>query len=422
MDNLPPECLTNILSFLPIADVFVCRSVCGKWKGAADSVVRGLKALKFYVVDTNKRTGKRDGIVLRQSKNALRSDDQTPLSLRGCWRTRPNGRNIGFWIKRLERMVRLKKLSVVFALVELPLRFFKFSHPLKSLLNAVIMRNASTLTTIDCHLLPFDPEHKSTHEHAVLVYGKLQNLICDMLTPAAAAACPRLVRLEVSRPVTAEALQNLPHETMQHLRADPDAQEPQEIETFIATVSRMTQLKELKLAEMRCDTSLINPDLLFIELFSNLKQLEKIDIWFPSKMSGTVDRAIDRLVRSNPRLTHIRFTDASATAASLVSLSRLTALQRLTLWLIGTNKPEPTTDDILTLLRGGSRQVLQYVRVDMRSRPDQERIEAEVKIMEREMGCIFSVTSDAWRSCVVIKRRKDDGDDDDSDDDDSDDD
>ena len=48
---------------------------------------------------------------------------------------------------------------------------------LKSLIDAVIIRNASTLTTIDmkCNSLPFDHKPKLP----VLVYGKLQNLICS---------------------------------------------------------------------------------------------------------------------------------------------------------------------------------------------------------------------------------------------------
>ena len=64
-----------------------------------------------------------------------------------------------------------------------------------------------------CISLPFD--HKS--QHPVLVYGKLQDLSCGKLTPAAAAACPRLVRLNVRDPISAEVMQNLPHETMQYL-------------------------------------------------------------------------------------------------------------------------------------------------------------------------------------------------------------
>ena len=407
MEDLPPECLQNILSFLPIADVFVCRSVCRKWKGAADSVIRGQQALTFIIVDNNKRTGKRNGIVLRQSEHPLRHDDQTPLSLRGCWRTRPNGRNIGVWIKRLQGMVRLEKLVVVF---EFRSRY-KLADPLKSLIDAVIMRNASTLTTIDCNLLLFDPKQKATHDHdhPVLVFGKLQNLICERLTPAAAAACPRLVRLKISRAVQAEVMQSLPQETIQYLDADPHTWEPQDVEAFVTAVSRMTQLRELNLGSMGCNPSLINPDPLFIKIFNNMKRLEKINFWFPIETDGTVDGAIERLVRNNPRLTHVKFIDANVTAASLVSLSRLTGVEHLSLWHFHTKIPEFTTDDVLMLLRGGSRQVLQYVRVEMRSRPDQERIEAEARVMEQEMGSAFSVIVDSENalSSVIIKRRRD---------------
>ena len=139
MDGLAFECVEHILSFLPIADVFVCRSVSQKWKGAADSVIRGQKTLTFFVVRNNKRTGKRNSIVLRQSEyliQPVRPDDETPVSLMGCWRTQPNRRNANEWIKRLEGIGRLEKLVVVFD-------WFPcgpdpgLADPLKSLVNAV---------------------------------------------------------------------------------------------------------------------------------------------------------------------------------------------------------------------------------------------------------------------------------------------
>ena len=144
MDDMPQECVEHILSFLPIADVFVCRSVCGKWKGAADSVIRRQKELKFIVVDNNKRTGTRNGIVLRQSEHPVRPDDETPVSLMGCWRTQPHERNASVWTKRLELMVRLEMLTVV-CVSFISGRVQDLTNPLKSLINAVIMRNASTL-------------------------------------------------------------------------------------------------------------------------------------------------------------------------------------------------------------------------------------------------------------------------------------
>ena len=357
-----------------------------------------MHGLTFFLVVNKKRTGKRNGIVLRQSEYAVQPDFENPVSVMG-WRTQPNRRQNGVWIKRLEGFVRLEKLAVVTEWFPSGFPTPGLANPLMSLINAIIMRNASTLTTIDMGCLQFD--HKP--EHAVLVYGKLQNLICEKLTPAVAAACPRLVRLRASRPVSAEVMQNLPLETMQYL--DAHTQDPQEIGTFVAAVSRMTHLKELNLAAMTCDTSVINPKPSFIKLFSNMNLLEKIDISFLSDVQGPVDAAVDRLVRNNPRLTHIRFTDADdVTGASLVSLSCLTGVRRLFLWHFGTHML--TVDDVLTLLRGGSREVLHSLEVYMRSRPDMGRIEAEAKVMEQEMGCTFSVLVDTDRTLcwVSIKR------------------
>ena len=402
MDNLPLECVEHILSFLPIADVFVCRSVCEKWKGAADLVIRSQKALTFFVVRGNRRTGKRDGIVLWQNRSPVQPDGRTPVSLMGCWRTQPNECNASVWDKRLEGFVRLEKLTVPgWPRVDFPDP--DLADPLKSLVNAVIMRNASTLTTIDMNSssLPFD--HKS--KHPVLVYGKLQNFFGKKLTPAAAAACPRLVRLGVSLPVSAEVLQNLPHETMQYLHVNCDTLGSLGIEALVTAVSRMTNLKDLKLICRRFDTPIVNPDP-FTKLSSNMKQLEKINIELPTRMAGTIDGAIDRLVRNNPRLSHVQLCDANITAARLVSLSRLIGVQHLSFWYLGAKEPEFTTDDILTLLRGGSRQALHNLRLHTRSRPDEVRIYAELIAMEQDMGCTFSVvfTSYPFSHSIVIER------------------
>ena len=143
-----------------------------------------------------------------------------------------------------------------------------------------------------------------------------------------------------------------------------------------------------------------------------MKQLEEIDICFPPKMDGTVDAAIDRLVCNNPCLTHISLTDARVTGASLVSLSRLTGVRRLSFGLFSTSQSEFTTDDILTLLRGGSRQVLQLLEVHLkgyiRSRQDKRRIKAETKVMEQEMGCKFYVIVAEIRNVtgVYIRRER----------------
>ena len=171
----------------------LCLPIClREVEGAADIVIRGQKALTFFVVTDNKQTEERSVIVLRQSELPVRSDEQTPVSLRGCWQTQPNDHNAGVWTKRLEGMIRLEKLAIGTDWFRSYFPISDLANPLKSLINAVIMRNASTLITIDmeCNSLPFD--HKS--KHPVLVYDKLQDLICEYLTPAAAAACPRLVR------------------------------------------------------------------------------------------------------------------------------------------------------------------------------------------------------------------------------------
>ena len=201
--------------------------------------------------------------------------------MRGFWRTQPDHNNRDVWLKRLEGFVQLEKVVVVcdgFPSGQIQ----DLATQLKSLVNAVIVRNASTLTTIDCVLLPFDPKPEPTHDHnhPILVYVKPQDLSCNALSPAAATACPQLVRLKAG-PLSAVVMQNLPHATMQYLHVKCNTRRLLEVVAFMAAVSRMTHLKELKVAYLRDETGLSG-----MGFRSKVPERRGDDDWKNKNMSG----------------------------------------------------------------------------------------------------------------------------------------
>ena len=98
-----------------------------------------------------------------------------------------------------------------------------------------------------------------------------------------------------------------------------------------------------------------------------------------------VDSVMETLADSCPRVSSIRTMDAQMTDASLHSLSRLTRLQDLD---NGSSRQRKgiTTEGILSLLRGESRNVLRDLKLKVSKLPDKAQIQAEGQLMQQETG------------------------------------
>ena len=368
MDDMPIDWVEQVLSFLPLTDVYKCKSVCKAWHVAADRVLSDWETLGM-------RKEKPYRWALDQNKIFLQDDAD-------C-RT---------WIKRLKRLVRLKKIFV-------PDCYFR--SKLRAIVDDVVLRNASTLTLLRMRSgwLPFDPKRP-------VVFHNLRDLDCSMVEIDQAAACLRLEKLRTSIPV--KGLQKLPAETLTYLSINGlkfESGSPEEIGQLVAALSRFTRLKSLILVGnygFFHDQWTNLHDQAFRKLFTNMKELEEVDITFPEHGVVNVNEAIETLVHS-PSVRSIRMIYARMTDAGLRSLSRLKGLQRLDIRSYK-RYSNMTTEGILSLLRGGSRSVLRDLDLNMSVSPDLDQIRAEVDLMQEETGRTFKVEAGPVSSAEGLTR------------------
>ena len=286
------------------------------------------------------------------------------------------------WIKRLEQLVRLKKIFITDGY---------FGTKLPEVGPDVVLRNAATLTLLHMRSewLPFDPKRP-------VVFSNLRDLKCSGIDPDQAAACPRLVKLR-TRTCAVEVLQKLPAETITSLHITDLClynRSPEEMEQLVAAFSRLTRLKSLILEDgLRDFPARLWSDLhdaALSKLFTNMKGLEEVDITFPEHRRVNVDAMIEMLAHNCPSMRSIRMSYARMTDAGLRSLSRLTGLQHLDIrnwrW-----QSLITTEGILSLLRGGSRNVLRDLELKVSVSPDLDPIRAEGQLIQQETGQSLSV-------------------------------
>ena len=148
------------------------------------------------------------------------------------------------------------------------------------------------------------------------------------MDPDQAAACPRLVRLRTWTSV--KVLQKLPAETMTSLHIDIElgSRSHEEIERLVAALSRLTRLKRLIIVQgLRFYPAHLWTDMhdrSLCKLFTDMKELEVLDITLPERTVVDVDVPIATLVHNCPSVRMITMHNARMTNASLQSLSRLT--------------------------------------------------------------------------------------------------
>ena len=384
MDDMAIEWVEQVLSFLPITDVYKCRSVCKKWQAAANYVISDCSTLALAYKWGSTRDAPHKNRILLNTAAVLM--DRQARKRPWIWHKKKTETDATTWIERLKHIVRLK----AFYFVE---EGFAYSEDLVPVVHDVVRVNASSLKLLHMSSIPVpsDPNH-------TVMYSNLQDLECSLLLdPDWVAACPRLVKLRTR--TTVQALYKVPAETLTSLQIDYlefETGSPEEIEQLVAAFSRFTRLKCLILDEGLSyfyfgDQWTELHDQALSLLFTNMKELEDVYFALPKDRMTNVDALIETLVHNNPSVRSIRMEYAQMTDASLHSLSRLTGLQSF-----GHGHFELqngiTTEGILSLLRGGSRNVLQELelKVTVLVRPDEDQIRAEGNLMQQETGSLFS--------------------------------
>ena len=112
------------------------------------------------------------------------------------------------------------------------------------------------------------------------------------------------------------------------------------------------------------------------------------------------------LVLQNPNLSHIRFHGINFTAAAFASLAQLQHLSHITLELfsmlkeVSTHQAQMMTDNVLTLLRGSSRNVIRELTV-WNTDVDVDQVTREVELMAQERKTTFEELDDHHVEFVI---------------------
>ena len=384
MDDMAIEWVEQVLSFLPITDVYKCRSVCKKWQAAANYVLSDWETLELMFRDGKTRPVRTDKNQVFLNNITIQSYRRPRLAQVMTGHEAKDQSHDLIWIERLNQLVRLKEIRLVVYDASLCLKLLAVTYD-------VVLRNANTLNTllnIDLKLLPFNP-------NLPVVFHNLKHLECGEMVIDQAAAFPRLVKLSTITSV--KSLQKLPAETLTSLHidyVDLEAGSPEEIGQLAAALSRLTRLKRLILDERSLESVFryFDPnrwtelhDRAFSKLFTIMKVLEEVDISFPVFEKVDVDAVIESLVTNCPSVRSISLVDGRMTNAGLHSLSRLTGLQNFSHGRIRFEN-EITTEGILSLLRGRSRNVLRKLKLKVSGMPDFDQIYAEGELMQQETG------------------------------------
>ena len=277
MQDMAIEWLEQVLSFLPLPDVYKCKSVCKEWQAAANDVIRNWKTLVLVVRDSKTLPVRTHNNQIFMDRAAISPKSRSRFL---HWRMRneqANRSHAQSWIKRLKQLVRLKEIR--FDIMK-PL----CGESLVPVVDDIVLRNASTLTRlhIGSQKLPFDPKRP-------VVFHKLRDLECSQMDYDQAAACPRLVKLRAGTS-SVKGLQKIPAETLTslhivHVRLENEL--PKEIGQLFAAFSRFTRLKCLILVGgFRYFPA--GHDRAFNRLFANMKELEEVAIRFQWLMDNVV--------------------------------------------------------------------------------------------------------------------------------------
>lgn len=348
MDNLPHLCLENILSFLPIADVFRVMSVSRKWQAAA---IEECKHRDTIVIDSP---------AYEEDRPIISPLDTITVT----------SESVAFAVWKSINRMKLKILAI-YVPMDRPYEVF----------DNLINRNHETLQSLHYSAdLPFVPGG----------LFKLKKLHCRHVQPYRAYQFYDLTDIKVTDQRSPDLMAHMDGNKYTKLSYRKDVLPTYEAE-FITTIDNMMHLRNIRVLHLvmwlkKC------PDLQpFVKLFQRMRRLEEVELSLSDKKLS-LDPVIESLVANNPKIRHISMIGMKVTDASLHSLARLSHLDFLQL---APDRDEfVTTDGIIAFLRGNSRKILKFCCLCWNPLVDMDRIGKEISLIETEIGKTFDRKQD----------------------------
>jgi hypothetical protein len=395
------------MSFLSLPDKFISRSVCKKWFCAAREVLKEEDelVLSMYKLPERSKLNRMNAMhFLREPNSAAVAPVQSasPDS-----NTKPED-----MLKLLFHLKNLEKITVTYDMAAEDVVWFPNPGPqmmrvkFRPIVDLVIASNSHSLVSLireqDC--LPSDTSGS-------VVFVRLKELRCRLMTEQDICRCPRLRKLTVRH---TDSLQHLQIDTMQELvlmtaSVSPEFVQPQDdvmsdMNHLIQVVSRLTNLKVLRI----CRSFEEFPDEMSSfkkKLIQNLRKLEVVSLCFErskDEADGEFDenQFVELLVQTNPNIRVI--DDLYLTERGIRSLCSLKHLKYITELRVSSS--DRIIPSVMAVLTGNSGHCLETLEVSMRySEENWNAVEAGVPFVDspvvtglrrklQEAGLPFEVT------------------------------
>jgi hypothetical protein len=397
-DDMPIEWIAQILSFLSLAERFVCKSVSRKWFFAANQSITDQETVTLAFDPVPGITDRSDLLVLVREGRAA-PPQPAGDSLLEFWNQQEQNAHLNHLIKSLSSLKNLEKITTNCSfdcdrLYESSI-FQRHIQPYMlqlgsaaGILNPLILYNAKPLT---CLILPdMDLPHDS--RNSVTTYPRLKTLTCRRLAADVSYSCPRLRKLKIDY---AENLDQLDAPALHELSSKGDIN-PESISNF-------ESLKKLTVG-MSGDNfflSSASPENV-MKLVNRISELKVLSLTCSFRMFDQHDHMIRKVVQNNPALTELSLNFMSWSennpllGVSEAGMKSIAGLQHLEKIHISCQDGSETIALLLILLRGDSRHTLKQIKVrgwKPEDSGDEQLVlvRAELASMSQETGFLYQI-------------------------------
>lgn len=392
--DCPIEWITQILSQLTPDERLTCRSVCKKWFIAAKHSLEDQEelVLSFDKMSIRKEFDLRNAVYFVKHLH----EDTTDIDP-----------HVG---KLLSHFKYLKKLTVVNDLIPCGYEWFECDEFLYRaahlMLKSMISSNSQSLTVLNI------PETHLVKDQSP-VFPELRELRCSSLTMDDCSMIPKLRKLTV---LYTASLQHLPNEMQELVMASTSITwtsaptEEQEIDYLLLVVSRLVNLKVLRIGSSSRFQFPDEKNFFKKKLIQNLKYLQRLSLRFTTKENPACDdELMAHLVEKNSHLMEINCMNLTEKGVEL--LSSLKGLRIAT--DLRLESPDQMIPMVMKILTGDSQGCIQKVSVRVKKGQADlflmSKLSLQNDALEQlyESGLRFKVASN-WKGHALLVIRESD--------------
>jgi hypothetical protein len=413
----------QIISCLPLAEKYICKSVCKKWFVSVREVLKDQDEIVLSLVKLPENSGmdRKNAMHFVCKRKAVRAaaaaGDIVSSSLTDFWsqHSLSPDYNSNNKVKMLSQLNRLEKIVVAEDIWHSVSGFYGqgVEHEtvrkeanrrlFVKIVDSLILSNSQSLVSLN---------GKIPHiAGCPVIFKKLKELACEKITGQDIAVCPKLEKLTVKdTSLSFVTSPNLPVESLTELNADYGAwasyywnydKDDDGNREWHSAVHKLVNLKVLRISGgiLIHDLEAGNKK----KILQNHRKLEILSLRFANIAVGVEseesdDEFVQHLVETNPNIREIDYL--CLTEPGFRSLSRLQNLRTIT--DLRVSAPDQIVPMLTILLSGNSRHSIQMVSIGLKLSRRNTALVFDVNLQELEP--LLRETGLIHRKCLLIKK------------------